>query len=285
MANKAMKQSDALKILVFALMGLMVIVGAVMFLGKPGGQPETAGNATGAANGTANQLNVARWGDNVTLDYWLYDENGTLMDTSVEQSARDSDIFVSYRQYAPLELVLNSDNGMIPGFTNGILGASVGVKKRFTVQPADGYGERDPGLVQMIGRTYMVPRIEEAPLSTFQKLGMNVTENGTIRLQFWNATVLSIINGTVTVRHEPSVGQIIETSNFPEKIIAVNETNITISLEPEVGDAYTITNPDTGMPQRVEITAVDNESVTVDFNHPLAGKLLTFDIIVRSINP
>ncbi len=40
-----------------------------------------------------------------------------------------------------------------------------------------------------------------------------------------------------------------------------------------------------GMPTPVEITGIEGDVVIVDFNHPMAGKTLTFDIEVMSIRP
>ncbi len=52
--------------------------------------------------------------------------------------------------------------------------------------------------------------------------------------------------------------------------------------EPRVGMMLMIGSPD-GRQFPVEITAVDAESITVDMNHPLAGKTLIFKIKVKEI--
>lgn len=49
------------------------------------------------------------------------------------------------------------------------------------------------------------------------------------------------------------------------------------SLEPEIGDRVPIPQPD-GSSIEVTVTDVTESEVTVDANHPLAGKDLTFDI-------
>jgi peptidylprolyl isomerase len=48
-------------------------------------------------------------------------------------------------------------------------------------------------------------------------------------------------------------------------------------LEPEVGMALQAQNPD-GRRLDLTVTAVGEDSITVDGNHPLAGKALNFDI-------
>jgi len=275
---------NIMKILFFAIIGLMIIVGAVLLLSKPGGQPETPLNTSNASNGTPSNLGIVRWGDNVTLDYWLYGANGTLMDTSDAQSARNGNIFVSNRQYAPLMLKLDSQNGMIPGFTNGILGASIGQKKRFAVQPADGYGESDPSLVWVANRTNTLPRIANVTRGALTASGLNASINASLQLDQWNTTIIAIENETVTLRMEPVIDKLVEFYGMPAKVSWFNDTHLNFTYEPKVNGTYLLADSSTGTQQSFAVTAMDDESVTLDFNHPLAGKVLTFDVIVRSIN-
>ena len=53
-------------------------------------------------------------------------------------------------------------------------------------------------------------------------------------------------------------------------------------LNPEVGMTVGLTAPD-GRQVPAQIVAVDDEKVTIDMNHPMAGKTLTFDIEVVGI--
>jgi peptidylprolyl isomerase len=54
-------------------------------------------------------------------------------------------------------------------------------------------------------------------------------------------------------------------------------------FDPQVGQMLALRNPQGGQfPARVKQT--DDEKITVDLNHPLAGKRLTFDIEVLEIN-
>jgi peptidylprolyl isomerase len=50
------------------------------------------------------------------------------------------------------------------------------------------------------------------------------------------------------------------------------------------GMAVQFTTPDEELMEGV-ITEVTDESLTLDFNHPLAGKVLTFDITLVSVEP
>lgn len=53
-------------------------------------------------------------------------------------------------------------------------------------------------------------------------------------------------------------------------------------IKPEIGERIMMRAPDGGM-MPMTITAVDEKTVTLDGNHPLAGKNLTFEIEVVEI--
>ena len=96
---------------------------------------------------------------------------------------------------------------------NHLLGLVVGDKKKFTVEAADGFGERQTGLIQ------------------FRQ------------------------------RHE-----------FPS------------DMEISEGVIIVFTLPN-GAEMPGVVREINGDSITIDFNHPLAGKALTFDLEVVAINP
>ncbi len=63
----------------------------------------------------------------------------------------------------------------------------------------------------------------------------------------------------------------------PQMIIEVEKSQLPADLEPEVGVQLQLNQPD-GQVIPVQITKVEGENVTIDANHPLAGKDLTFNI-------
>jgi FKBP-type peptidyl-prolyl cis-trans isomerase SlyD len=64
--------------------------------------------------------------------------------------------------------------------------------------------------------------------------------------------------------------QIVGKENFPEDFVL------------EVGMEYMASNPD-GVQMPFTISNVDGEEITVDFNHPLAGKNLNFNIELLNV--
>ncbi len=67
-------------------------------------------------------------------------------------------------------------------------------------------------------------------------------------------------------------------------VTTVSRSQMGPGLNPTVGQHLTVTHSD-GTTGKVVVTAVSDNTVTVDANHPLAGKALTFDITLLSIVP
>lgn len=68
----------------------------------------------------------------------------------------------------------------------------------------------------------------------------------------------------------------------PEMVVEVNRTQIPSEIEPEIGQQLQIQQPDGGVIP-VVITEVNDTTITLDANHPLAGEELIFDIELVAI--
>lgn len=62
-----------------------------------------------------------------------------------------------------------------------------------------------------------------------------------------------------------------------EMVVVVGREHFPEDIKPEIGDQLQMRHA-SGQPVVVTVTEIDGESVTLDANHPLAGKDLTFDI-------
>lgn len=67
-------------------------------------------------------------------------------------------------------------------------------------------------------------------------------------------------------------------------VIQVNKSQFPSEISPEIGMSLRMQQPD-GSSVRVQITDLDEENVTLDANHPLAGEELTFEIELVEIVP
>ncbi|WP_028322089.1 FKBP-type peptidyl-prolyl cis-trans isomerase [Desulfatiglans anilini] len=77
---------------------------------------------------------------------------------------------------------------------------------------------------------------------------------------------------TVTISPEEGYGHPKE-----ELKVTVSKTDFPADIEPEIGQRLQLQNMQ-GQPIPVIISAVEGETVTLDANHPLAGKTLHFDL-------
>lgn len=79
---------------------------------------------------------------------------------------------------------------------------------------------------------------------------------------------------TKTVTFGPEEGYGIQQDNL---VFVVERQTLPPQLNPEVGQRYQIRQGD-GSAMAVTVTAVSPENITLDANHPLAGRDLTFEI-------
>jgi len=147
-------------------------------------------------------------GDVIRINYIGRLENGEIFDLTYEDVAKKEKVHSSHIKYKPVPVIVGA-GFVIPGVDNAIKGMKVNDKKSITVQPKEGFGERDPKLIHVV------------PQNTFKDQKV-----------------------------EPRQGMIVDFS---------------------------------GMKGRIQ--SVTGGRVRVDFNNPLAGKTLKYDIeIVEKID-
>jgi peptidylprolyl isomerase len=132
------------------------------------------------------------------------------------------------------------------------------VKVHYTGKLDDGTvfdtsSDREP-LQFTIGQGQLIPDFEQAVV------GMNPGESKTIQIPSENAYG----------PHRQEMVLEIDRSEFPE------------NLEPEVDQRLQVSQSD-GRTFPVTVTGVSESKVTLDANHPLAGKDLTFDVQLTEI--
>ncbi|MEY2862874.1 MAG: hypothetical protein RLY58_581 [Pseudomonadota bacterium] len=134
----------------------------------------------------------------VSFHYTLTDEQGTVIDKSEGQ---------------PL-VYLHGAGNIIPGLENALVGKVVGDKLTVTVQPAEGYGEYQPEMVQ------------EVPRNLFQgvdniEVGMQFQAQADDGMQV--VTVKDVTDEVVIVDgNHPLAGQ---TLNFDVEIVEIRDAS------------------------------------------------------------
>ncbi|NMC76240.1 MAG: hypothetical protein GYA60_02945 [Candidatus Methanofastidiosa archaeon] len=190
-------------------------------------------------------------GDTVKVDYIGKLQDGTVFDTSLLQEAKNAGIYNEGRIYEPLTVNVG-DGSTIPGFENGLIGMKEGETKNIAIPPEQAYGVADPNLVLSLPRVIEeVPKVQE--LTRFEEIPRT-----------FQATVSAFVN---RYQKQPTVGMIIQLTDWPGKVVQVTGTDVVIEHEPEIGK--TITNEATTF----TVTEVTNDKVILRYD-PKVGDLL-----------
>lgn len=213
-------------------------------------------------------------GDIVEVNYIGSFINGTIFDTSYKDVAIENNIYDPARRYPPLKFKVGAGQ-VISGFDDAVIGMKIGEEKTVKIPPTLGYGRWDPKLVEYVNRTQKSPRIQNVTLEKFLSVvgkqpdaGMNFT----IPEISWPITVMGVRNNTVTIMHNPSGNEILETI-LGNATVGFTDKEIIITVNPGVGMNY----------NGLRVIGVNETTITVDMNHELAGKTLIFKIKVENI--
>ncbi|HIJ99578.1 TPA: FKBP-type peptidyl-prolyl cis-trans isomerase [archaeon] len=206
----------------------------------------------------------AEMGDTVTFSYSLQTADGGLSESG--------------------NLTLTLGGGrLILGVESALLGMSVGDTSSITVLPKDGYGEKNLSLVAKQFRYINLPLTTEADRSYIEEVlgdtplgyGVEVELPGT----HWKTTVGSISGDTVNITHYLVNGSLYYIFNYPYSLKVIDVTD----------DGYIVENlAKVGGPIQIQgrlgyIESVDDTFIYTDFNHPMAGKTLLFDLELLDI--
>jgi peptidylprolyl isomerase/FKBP-type peptidyl-prolyl cis-trans isomerase FkpA len=129
--------------IIFLVIILILTAGVVYVIVKPDAVPnpqQTPSNANNTQDMKIETLKEgtgegAKAGDKVTVNYTGMLENGTKFDSSVDPS---------FGHVEPFSFTLGQ-NRVIQGWEQGVLGMKVGEKRKLTIPPELGYGERGAG--------------------------------------------------------------------------------------------------------------------------------------------
>lgn len=111
-------------------------------------------------------------GDFLRLEYTAkIQETGEVFDTTNEKVAEEEGILSEKKTYGAIPIILGGGH-VLKGLEDALIGMEEGEEKVVDLTPAEGFGERDPKLIQLI------------PMSEFRKqgikpqLGMSITSEG-----------------------------------------------------------------------------------------------------------
>ncbi len=264
---------------------------------------------------TACSSAVVKQGDTVSVTYTGTLQNGSIFDSN--DPAHQSDLPQKpVEAFAPMTVAVGQGR-FIPGFENALVGMKEGETKTVTIKAADAYGPYVAELVTSIpksivyNRTVVTHRDITLPTETLQgqfveplvfgqvfetrNFIYNVTslgaQNATLRILSvrndtvtleqdpWPSVLVRATDSALTFRRTPLDKALVQTPEGPY-IVHLEEELIRLETALQVGQEYR-TQP----AGYARVTQETQTSVTLDRNHPLAGRDLTFAITVDAIEP
>lgn len=256
-------------------------------------------------------------GDKISVDYTGSIKDGEVFDTSIEDVAKQNNIYTQGRQYKPLQFTVGKGE-VIPGFDEGVIGMKVGDTKTLDIPPEEAYGPINPEAIQVIPiieeipvtRTF--PKELELPVGQFERIfGPNHTVGDNVSIPETNINLtVQNISSNVSLSYDLTIGSSIVGSGAPwnETVVNIDDKNITaradvkkddiIQLEEAPWNTTVIDVTDTNITLRhnaipdTELQTMfgpikihfNETSITMDQNPELAGKTLIFEVTLISID-
>ena len=126
-------------------------------------------------------------GDFLRLEYTgRVQETDEVFDTTIEKVAEEEGIQLENKIYGPIPIIVGAWH-VLKGIEDSLIDMDEGDKKEIEIPPSEGFGERDPKLIQLI------PMSEFRKQSIKPQVGMSITSEGS------TGKIRSISGGRVRV--------------------------------------------------------------------------------------
>ncbi|MCM2356596.1 MAG: thioredoxin family protein [Geobacteraceae bacterium] len=221
-------------------------------------------------------------GDLVQVNYVLTLEDGSLVGTTFAEAASDkgrkkSEAYREQQGFAPVEVVAGAPSEP-PGIGDALAGMAAGGKKRVKISADKGYGPIDPAKRVTFPRIKSMPRTIRLSAAEYVQHFEGFPSPGKeVRLSPYVAgRVAEVGERDVKLEMVARDGERFEES-FGSVTVGVDGEKVNLTLSPRSGARFEVES------REGRVAVVDNDTFTVDFNHPLAGRDLLLDLEVVSL--
>jgi FKBP-type peptidyl-prolyl cis-trans isomerase 2 len=161
--------------------------------------------------------------------------------------------------------------------SNAVSGLRVGDTKTITLSPEKTFGPRDVNLISKYDRDKTVPKIQTLSAQQYtQQFNAFPVKDKTVELNdYIGGRVTEVSEQNVTLALFPKEDKF--ESELGTTQVKTTDENFIFRLTPQIGSLFRL-DKKTGM-----IVSMDEDSFTVDYNHPLAGKNIVLDVKVVSL--
>jgi len=221
--------------------------------------------------------------DLVTLHYSVADAAGRIIHASradefARRDARYAAMFSAAGPSAGPVTVLAGLDGDFPGLAHAVLGMGSGQRRTVAVSAEKGFGPREAEKKARYARQRVLPDVAEIPLEAFSQRFGGVPDIGreVPFSPYFSSRVVQAEEQTVRLAHSAENGKVVQ-EPFGTTRVAPAPGEIRLILDPVVGAPF-VTDAGRGV-----VTGRDETHFVVDYNHPLAGESLTFDVQVVAL--
>jgi FKBP-type peptidyl-prolyl cis-trans isomerase 2 len=163
----------------------------------------------------------------LAFDGWIENPGSDpqLFDTTDEDRAKEADLFNEKRTYGEFPFIVGS--GRLPeGLEQAILNAKVGEEKEVIIPPAQGMGERDPKLVELL------------PLREFRRREIEPQQGMEVQVRNRMGTVTAVTAGRVRVDfNNPLAGRTLRYKFKVLKKVKAAKAKVKAIIEMDYGSA------------------------------------------------
>ncbi|MGD9159970.1 MAG: FKBP-type peptidyl-prolyl cis-trans isomerase [Desulfobacteraceae bacterium] len=238
-------------------------------------------NDAGAGK-TGDAVKTVQVGDLVGVRYCLTLENGEILRTNIREILDNSEITLSDKYIESITFndleVLAGKKDSFPGLHNAVIGMKKGETNKIVIPPEEGYGPRSGARIRSFSSVRRLPKKTSVSLKKFHELFKSAPVKGNLvhLVPYFYHRITEINEKEVALEAEIKDAFSLK-SEIGDTRIFQEENNIAIALQPKQGADFVMGN------EKGRIVSMDENSFTVDFNHPLAGKKLFLELTVDSV--
>jgi FKBP-type peptidyl-prolyl cis-trans isomerase 2 len=257
------------------------------------------------------EIQTARWGDKVKVDYIGRLADGRVFDTSLWEVASNNALYpksLSFNprdqsSYTPLQVQIGTGS-TIQGFENGLIGIDINETKVIEVSPSQGYGELDTSMLVTIPYVQTIPVFEDLNYTQYYEkfdtppeVGLTLSDP----VWGWEVTVLSvdIDANLVLVMNTPRLDAVYPVygadfglNNTGWHVIVDSYDSSSNGGRGEIVIMNLLEPEDVGMLKGIDSDAnqfflfdvdVESNTITLNYNAELVGQTLYFTVTLVEI--
>lgn len=227
---------------------------------------------------------VVREGDGVEVRYTISLEDGSAVPQrqgAGGAAPEPGEAGAGQGSAHPVTEAILAGSGEDPfGLGKAVLGMAVEEKKEWELPPDRAYGSRDPARIMAFPRVRREPRTLLVTTEVYaRKTGTFPAEGALVNLlPYFESRVVQVGAEGSLLEHLAVDGQAFD-DGFGTTTIRVEGQEIVLTLTPKLGAPFEVDG------REGRVVSVEDETFTVDLNHPLAGKPLQVGMEIASVTP